>query len=162
MTRDEKLKEIGKVARFVRGAEKEINAIGIVPRVPYKFPFDIVGLATLSKAFSLSNACLKLLRSDQPDEAFALSRSIVECANNLRYMTEKPEVQDKRVRSFVKQHKADKAYWAHYCLELFAGRPEEQEIRDFMQQEGITPDTKPAGRHWSGERGFVWDTMTVH
>jgi hypothetical protein len=161
MTRDEKLKEIGKVARFVRAAEKEINAIGIVPRVPYKFPFDIVGLATLSKAFSLSNACLKLLRSDQSDEAFALSRSIVECANNLRYMTEKSDTQDKRVRNFVNQHKADKAYWAHYCLELFAGRPEEQEIRDYMQQEGITPDTKPASRHWSGERGFVWDTMTV-
>jgi hypothetical protein len=76
-------------------------------------------------------------------------------------MTEKSDTQDKRVRYFVNQHKADKAYWAHYCLELFGGRPEEQEIRDYMQREGITPDTKPAGRHWSGERGFMWDTMTV-
>ena len=128
MTHADKLKEISKVARFVRAAEKEINAIGIAPRKPYKHPFDIVGLATLSKAFSLSNACLKLLRSDHPDEAFALSRSIVECANNLRYMTEKSDTQDKRVRYFVNQHKADKAYWAHYCLELFGGRPKSKKL----------------------------------
>jgi|SRR6202789_1998506 len=161
MTRTEQWKEMAKVARFVRAAEAEINAMGIMPREPYKFPFDLVGLATLSKAFALSNACLKLLRSNQPDEAYALSRSVVECAANLRYMTEKPDTQDVRVRKFVNHHKADKAYWAHYCLEIYAGRPEEQEMRDYMQREGITPDTKPASRHWSGERGFVWDTMIV-
>jgi len=115
----------------------------------------------VSKAFALAKACVKLLNSDLPDEAFGLSRSIVECANNLRYFTEKPETQDKRVRTFVNQHKADKAFWAHYALELFPGRPEEKEIREYMQQEGITPDTKPASRHWSGEKGFIWDTMTV-
>jgi hypothetical protein len=161
MTRTEQRKEMAKVARFVRAAEAEINAMGIMPREPYKFPFDLVGLATLSKAFALSNACLKLLRSNQPDEAYALSRSVVECAANLRYMTEEPDTQDVRVRKFVNHHKADKAYWAHYCLEIYAGRPDEQEMRDYMQREGITPDTKPASRHWSGERGFVWDTMIV-
>jgi hypothetical protein len=78
MTRTEQRKEMAKVARFVRAAEAEINAMGIMPREPYKFPFDLVGLATLSKAFALSNACLKLLRSNHPDEAYALSRSVVE------------------------------------------------------------------------------------
>jgi hypothetical protein len=72
MTRAELRKEIAKVACFVRAAEKEINAMGIIPREPYQFPFDIVGLATLSKAFALSNACLKLLRSDQPDDLLNL------------------------------------------------------------------------------------------
>ncbi len=162
MTRAEKRAELARVGRFVRAVEKEINAMGIVPRHPYNFPFDIAGLATVSKAFALANACLKLLRSDDSDEAFALSRSIVECANNLRHMTEKRDAQNERVRSFVKRHTADKAYWAHYCLELYSGRPGEQELRDYMRQEGIVPDTKAAGRHWSGERGFVWDTMIVN
>jgi len=138
-----------------------INAMGILPRDPYKFPFDIIGLAAVSKAFALAKACINLLRSDLPDEAFGLSRSIVECANNLRYMTEKRDAQDQRVRDYVNQYKADKAFWAHYCLELFAGRPEEEkDIREYMEQEGITPDTKPASNHWSGERGFIWKTMT--
>jgi hypothetical protein len=161
MTRIEKIQEIRKVSRFVRAAEAAINGLQILPRNPYRYPFDIVGLAVVSKAFALSKACLKLLTCDLSDEAFGLSRSIVECANNLRYLTEKPETQIKRVRAFVNQYKADKAFWAHYCLELFDGRPEEEEIREYMQQEGITPDTKPASRHWSGEKGFIWDTMTI-
>ena len=161
MTKADRLREIRKVSRFVRASEAEIRAMEILPRNPRRYPFDIVGLAVASKAFALSKACLKLLNSDMSDEAFALSRSIVECANNLRYLTEKPETQTKRVRCFVNQHKADKAYWAHYCLELFGGRPEEKEIREYMQREGITPDTKPASRHWSGERGFIWEVMTI-
>ena len=72
MTRLEKRKEIDKVSRFVRAAETEINAMGILPRDPYKFPFDIVGLAAVSKAFALAKACINLLRSDLPDEAFGL------------------------------------------------------------------------------------------
>jgi len=161
MTNLERKKEIQKVSRFIRGAESEVNSLAILPRDAARYPFDIVGLAVMSKAFALSKACIRLLSSDMPDEAFGLSRSLVECANNLRFLTEKSETQNERVRKFVRQHKVDKAYWAHYCLELFGGRPEEKEIRDYMQQEGITPDTKPASRHWSGERGFVWDTMTV-
>lgn len=47
MIRLEKRKEIDKVSRFVRAAETEINAMGILPRDPYKFPFDIVGLAAV-------------------------------------------------------------------------------------------------------------------
>ena len=133
MTRAEQRKEIAKVARFVRAAEREINALEIIPHEPYKFPFDVVGLATLSKAFALANACPKLLRSSQSDKTYALSRSIVECAANLRYLTEKRDTQDARVRKFVNHHKADKSYWAHYCLESYAGRPEEQEMRDYVQ-----------------------------
>jgi hypothetical protein len=162
MLRQEIISEIKKVSRFVQVAESEMNRLGIYPRTPWMYPFDIVGLATVSKAIALSKACLKLLNSGSPDEAYGLSRSIVECANNLRYMTaDQDDLYGSRVRNYVRQHLADKAYWAHYCLELFAGRPEEKEIRDYMDAEGIVPDTKPASRHWSGERGFVWDTMTI-
>jgi hypothetical protein len=162
MLRQEIICEIKKVSRFVQVAESEMNRLGIYPRTPWMYPFDIVGLATVSKAIAVSKACLKLLNSGFPDEAYGLSRSIVECANNLRYMTaDRDDLYDSRVRNYVRQHLADKAYWAHYCLELFAGRPEEKEIRDYMDAEGIVADTKPASRHWSGERGFVWDTMTI-
>ena len=75
MTKTEQNAVIRKVSRFVRAAEKELNAMGIMPRDPYKFPFDIVGLASVSKVFALAKACLNLLRSDLPDEAFGLSRS---------------------------------------------------------------------------------------
>ena len=43
-------------------------------------------------------------------------------------MTDKSDTQDKRVRYFVNQHKADKAYWAHYCLELFGDAPKSKKL----------------------------------
>ena len=161
MTKPEIIGEIKKVSGFIRIAESEIHRLGIYPRSLWMYPFDSVSLATVSKAFALSKACLKLLSAGLPDEAFGLSRSIVECAINLRFMTAEWETRDTRVRNYVKHHLADKAFWAHHALELFAGRPEEKEIRDYMDAEGIVPDTKPASRHWSGERGFVWDTITI-
>jgi hypothetical protein len=161
MTELEQREEIRKVGRFIQAAEHEINAMGVCPRDPLRHPFDIVGLANVSKAFALAKACLKLLSCDLPDEAYGLSRSILECANNLKYLTADPDAQDSRTRDFVKYHLADKAFWAHYCLELFSGKPEEKEIREYMQQQKITPDPKPARRHWSGTSGFIWDVMIV-
>jgi hypothetical protein len=160
MAKPEIIGELKKVGRFIQVAESEINRLGIYPRNPWMYPFDLVGLATVSKAIALSKACLKLVSSDFPDEAYGLSRSIVECANNLRFMTEKWDPRDTHAGNYVKQHFVYKAFWAHYALEQFAGRPEEQEISDYMNAEGIIADTKPAFRHWSGGRGFIWETMT--
>src|SRR5229473_3041450 len=148
MTRTEKIREIDKIRAYVERAETEVNKIAVSPRAAHKYPFDLVGLATLSKVFALSRACLKLLRSGLSDEAFGLSRSIVECATNLRYLTAEPALQDKRTRDFVKYALADKAFWAHYALEQFAGKKEEREIREYAKQQEIVPDTKPARRHW--------------
>lgn len=161
MTELERREEARKVGRFILVAEREINAMGVSPRDPSRNPFDIVGLANVSKAFALAKSCLKLLSCDLPDEAYGLSRSIVECANNLRYLTADPDSQNKRTRGFVKHYLADKAFWAHYCLELFSGRPEEVEIREYMRQHRIKPDTKSARRHWSGTSAFIWDVMTI-
>ena len=161
MTCKEKIGEIGKIRGYIRSAEVEVNRLQISPRAAPRYPFDIVGLATLSKVFALSKACLHLLSSNLPDEAFGLSRSIVECATNLRYLTADPALQDKRTHDFVKFALADKSFWAYHALEQFAGRKEEQEIREYAKQEGIVPDTKPARTHWSGETGFIWSSMNI-
>jgi hypothetical protein len=148
--------EIRKVQAYLKGAEAEVHRLGIIPRLPYRHPFDILGLAMVSKVFALSRACLKLLVLDFPDEAFGLSRSIVECATILRYLTGEPALQDRRSRDFANFAMADKAFWAHYALEHSTGMEKESEIRQYMEREGIVADTKPARRHWSGEDGFVW------
>jgi Family of unknown function (DUF5677) len=153
--------EIRKVQTYVNFAKSEIRRMRICPRVANRFPFDILGLATLSKVFALSNASLTLLRASLPDEAFGLSRSIVECATDLRYLTADPTLQDRRSRDFGNYALADKSFWAHYALEQFKGKKEEKEIREYAKQQGIVPDTKPARRHWSGLTGFIWDVMNI-
>ncbi|MCU1256737.1 MAG: hypothetical protein JWM83_3036 [Candidatus Angelobacter sp.] len=161
MRRPTNRNEIRKVHDYVDSMQKHLNRMRICPRAPFKYPFDVVGIGTLSKVFALSKACLALLSSGFPDEAFALSRSIVEAATNLRYLTADPDLRDRRTRDFVKYAKSDKAFWAHYALEQFAGKKEEREIREYAKSQGIVPDTKAARRHWSGLNGFIWDVMNI-
>src|ERR1017187_149825 len=104
MTKHEIAEEVRRVRGFVKIAEAEINALGIYPRNPWMYPFDLVGLATVSKAIALSKACLKLVSSGFPDEAYGLSRSIVECANNLRFVTADWDPRDTHARNYVSQH----------------------------------------------------------
>jgi hypothetical protein len=161
MPRIDRASEIRKVRAYVKNAESEIGKLRIIPRVTrgyrHRYPFDLVGLANLSKAFALAKACLKLLASDHADEAHGLSRSLVECAMNLRYLTTDPVLQDGRTRDFAKFAMADKAFWYHYALENTKNRKDKAELHAYAKQLGIVANTKPARQHWAGKgSGFVW------
>jgi hypothetical protein len=157
MPRIDRAVETRKVQACIKSVETEIGKLGIVPRVADRYPFDIVGLASLSKAFAIAKACLKLLISDHPDEAHGLSRSLVECATNLRYLTVDPSERERRTRDFVKFAMADKAFWYHHALESAKSKKEKAELRSFAKQLGIADNTKPARQHWAGKgSGFVW------
>lgn len=134
MARPHDRTQIRKVQAYLKRAEAGVNQLGIVPRLPYRHPFVILGLAIVSKVFALSKACLKLVAFNFPDEAFGLSRSIVECATILRYLTVEPALQDRRSRDFAKFAMTDKAFWAHYALEHATGTEKEFEIRQYMSQ----------------------------
>ncbi len=149
-----------KIRTFVESAKREIHRLGVVPRAVRKFPFDSVGLSTLSKAFAIAKACLRLA-SDHPDEAYGLSRSLVECATNLRYLTAVPSEQDRRTHDFVKFAMADKAFWYHHALEAAKTPKEKAELRTYAKEMGIADNPRLARQHWSGQgSGFVWTATT--
>ncbi len=110
------------------------------------YPFDIVGLANLSEAFAIAKACLKLLGADYPDEAYGLSRSLVEVATNLRYLTVDSAEQERSTRAFLKFAMEDKAFWYHYALESAKNQKEKAALRAYAKQCGIVDNTKPPGR----------------
>ena len=150
--------EVEKIRAYVAIVEDEVNRLNIVPRPLDQFLFDSIALAALSKMFALAKASLALLDADFPDEAYGLSRSLVEGAINLRYLTQDPTQQASRSDAFARYALADKSYWLHHALQQFSGRTEELGIREYAQQLGIEPNTKPASRHWSANSGFVWAT----
>lgn len=152
--------EIEKVQAYVRDAEAVLNGIGIFPRTLTHYPFDRVALEILSKSFALAKSCLLLLVSGYPDEAFGLSRSLVECAINLRYLTQDETKLNSRTDEFIQYLKADKSYWMHYALQNVSAGPKEQRIREHGRLLDVEPDPKAARRHWSGSGGFVWGIMT--
>ncbi len=151
--------EIRAARLYIRSAEAAVNGLGICPRGASLYPFDIVALATLSKAFALSKACVRLLQADLHDEAYGLSRSVIECGLILRFLTAVPDLKDSRTRKFAAYSKFDQAYWLHNALIAFAGKPEEQQLREDAKKSGIIPRSSTS--HWYGRQGFVWDVTTV-
>ena len=158
MLSKDRIAELRKIRAYVTCAERGVNRLGIVPRAADKFPFDILGLASLSKAFAISKACLRLLSSGQPDEAYGLSRSLVECATNLRYLSAAPSHRDRRSHDFVKFAKADKAFWYHHALSSAKTPKERRELHAYATQMGVADNPKLARQHWSGQSRFVWST----
>ena len=60
----------------MQALREEIAGLKVYPRTFARYPFDHIGLALVSKAFSISNALLALLEAGFADEAFGLTRSL--------------------------------------------------------------------------------------
>ncbi len=95
------------------------------------------------------------------DQAFALCRSIVECALTLRHITAEPDKIFERSKDYVKFEMTEKQTWMFYALELKKGTPREAVLLEHGKKEGIVPDERGAGKHWSGKQGFAKVTNLV-
>lgn len=149
--------EVDRVRSYTQELTGEISKMGIWPRCFEKYPFDQIGLALVSKAFSICNALLVLLDAGFAEEAFGLSRSLVDCALTLRFLTQDRDQLLKRTLDYAQFEVLDKQFWMHYLLRYEAGQPAEQKIREFAKQYDLEDDPTGASAHWSGKRnGFAW------
>jgi hypothetical protein len=153
--------QIALIRQYIAEVETEVNTLKIFPRDKFRYAFDSIALEIVSKSFALAKACICLLDSGFPDEAYGLVRSLVECALSLRYLTQDRSHLDKRTDDFIKHELAEKQYWLFYALEQFSGKPQEQELKEYARELGIEPDKKLATRHWSGiRRGYAWEMIS--
>ncbi len=130
--------------------EIEVSALKIYPRK--NEPYDWVALLMISKAFALSRAILVLMENGFPDEAFGLSRSLVECSFTMRFITADPEKRDERARGFLIYGKYEKAYWFEKILDPAL----KEEAEKFLREAGIDlaeTDSKKADGRWARELG---------
>jgi hypothetical protein len=148
--------EVNRVRSYVQALQEEVSKPGIYPRIFDRFPFDHIGLALVSKAFSISNALLVLLESGFAEEAFGLSRSLVECALTLRFLTQDQSRLHQRTWDYARFEVTNKQYFMHYALMHSTGQPMEQKIRDFAEQFDLKDDPSGTRAHWSGKNGFAW------
>ena len=148
--------ELDRVRSYMQGLQQEISKLGIHPRSFAASPFDHIGLALVSKAFSISNAVLILLDAGFAEEAFGLSRSLVECALTLRFLTQDQNKLQQRTWDYAQFEVIDKQYWMHYALKHVAGQPAEQEIRDYAKRFDLEDDPSGSRTHWSGMDRFAW------
>ncbi|MEG9433103.1 DUF5677 domain-containing protein [Terriglobus sp. ADX1] len=155
MTETEVIEYIALASDFIAELRSQLNDLGVVRRVAHRYPFDHLAFELLSKTFSLCDACLSLIRDGWCNEAYGLSRSIVECALTLRYITAVPDLLIKRTMKFASASKADRRLWLHFAQAEAQSEPEKQHIARYAAEWGLYPDTKAAYDHWSGERSFA-------
>src|ERR1700761_5321902 len=96
--------------RYLHTIRTLICDLAIYPRFSPGYEFDQIALGIVAKAFQLSESCMRLMELQYIDEAYALSRSIVECAATLRYLTSKPEQQADRTKKYMEYFTAEKLY----------------------------------------------------
>jgi hypothetical protein len=146
---------ISHLEEFMIALKQEITALGIIKRDLRRYPFDGVAEETISKTFALIRSVLLLLKGGQPEEAFGLARSIVECAMNLRWISSDRTLIQKRAFLFVRFGFAVKSFWYWWVVERFSGRPEASDADRYAAEWNIIKDPSGAFRHWSGERNFT-------
>jgi hypothetical protein len=75
------------VRSYISEWKSHLDLMGIWVIEPDARLFDSIAFSLLNKAYGLGNACALLIDGKFNDEAYGLSRSMIECALNLRYLT---------------------------------------------------------------------------
>jgi len=155
-------RELVLATRFLKRMERALNAIELQPRNPNRYPFDCVALEIVNKSFALARSCLSLIRNGFPDEAYGLSRSIIECAMNLRFITQNPIAQGDRTKLFYIVEMTDKRSWLEFARSYLTDSEMLKGLEAYAAEirlEERFPDAQEP-RHWSHLRGFVWRVAT--
>jgi hypothetical protein len=104
------LHNIATVIEYMSAWKSCLDAKGIMLASQVR-PFDLIALSILNKAYRLSEACISLIKEGFSDEAFGLSRSILECAINLRCLTFNLDEIDSRANNFLEFYYADQKHF---------------------------------------------------
>jgi hypothetical protein len=140
---------------FVAAAEEEIKNLGIMKRAERRYPFDSVAEEVISKAFALVRSVMILIENDQPEEAYGLARSVVECALNLRWITAEPDLVQARAFKFVRYGLAVKNLWYWWVKKRYPVGQTTDDADEYAAAWNIIADGTGAFRHWSGEKQFT-------
>jgi Family of unknown function (DUF5677) len=153
------------VRNYVSKLEKIVSGAEIYPRNANRVAFDSMALQTISKGFALARAVLLLIEKGFPDEAYGLSRSLVELCAGLRYITAIPDKQEERTKEFVYFDETEQNYWlgqvrAHISDPALLQEIESSQLAKELDAKKLDP--KDAFRHWSSyERGFIPQVMKL-
>ena len=93
-----------------------------------------------------------LLKEAQPDEAYSLSRTLVECALILRHLTRNEQEKFSESAKFIEFSRTTKNFWLHHVRRNIAGDLSDQDTSRYAEEWGLS-DAKPREifRGWSGD-----------
>lgn len=114
-----------------------IDSKGVWVIEPYIRLFDSIAFSNLNRAYRLSQACLVLIDAGHSDEAFAISRSIIECSLNLRYLTLDHAKIESRSKNYINFLYCEKKHFLEQCRKHLPHGENLNAIESFVAREGI-------------------------
>jgi hypothetical protein len=103
------------VKEYLAGWKASLDSRGIWVIEPTGRLYDSIAFSMLNKAYRLSLACICLIEAGFSDEAYGLSRSVLECAINLRYLTLNRDEIDLRSNNFLNFFHAERKHFLELC-----------------------------------------------
>jgi Family of unknown function (DUF5677) len=153
--------EVAKVEAYIAEVVAAVEGIGFYPRNLTRYPFDTVATSMMSKSLALARSCIFLLKANQADEAYGLSRSLVEAGLILRYLTSDELLQSSRSAQFLWFSIDYKDLWVYHARKLTAGTPSAGEVERYAKKWNLSGDPAKARTHWSELRGFTWKAQSL-
>lgn len=125
------------VKEYLAGWKACLDRSGIWVIEPSARPYDSIAFSLLNKAYRLSLACICLIEAGFADEAYGLSRSIIECAINLRYLTLDRKEIDLRSNNFLNFFHVERKHFLDLCRKQIKDKDALDRIEMKAKAEGI-------------------------
>jgi hypothetical protein len=138
----------GALRIYIADAKTAIEALGIQPRRPHRYPFDLIALEHVAKVVSIAESCLILLEAQKVGEAYGLSRSAVEAAFSLRHITMDRDDMHSKCMKFGGYSQHVKNFWLYYTRQMHPGVPDSADVAAEVKEWALTGDPKPEREQW--------------
>lgn len=122
---------------YLKAWKSILDKLGIWVIEPDVRLFDSIAFSLLNKAYRLSESCLVLVEQGRCDEAYGLSRSIFECAVNLRYLTLDRESIAARSNNYLDFFHAERKHFLGLLRESTKDEKDLAEIEAKARAEGV-------------------------
>jgi hypothetical protein len=143
MKRDEQVSEqmhasnLAATKQYLAGWKASLDRLGIWVREPTAGLYDSIAFSLLNKAYRLSGACICLIETGFIDEAYGLSRSILECALNLRYLSLDVDKINARANNFAEFFHFERKHFLELCRKQIKNKDDLAKIEAKAKLEGI-------------------------
>ncbi|HEY1901429.1 MAG TPA: DUF5677 domain-containing protein [Terracidiphilus sp.] len=153
------------VKDYLAGWKACLDSKGIWVIEPYARLYDSIAFSTLNKAYRLSQACLHLIDKGFSDEAYGLSRSVLECAINLRYLILNQDEIDLRSNNFLDFFHAERKHFLELCRTQIKDKDALARIETRAKSEGVDKRwSDPRKRRisdWKKLESHDWDGFKI-
>lgn len=146
---------------YMNGWKSRVDDLKIWPKPNL---FDRIAFAHLNKVFRLGEACISLIERGFSEEAFGLSRSMIDCTLNLRYLTLERDEINARSESYLNFFYADRKHYLDVIRRYYPDDERYDAFEAIAKEDNLDERWKPKKGNplpdWKAENW--WEIITTN